>query len=165
MMRARKRTVPVALPQSDEATGSWLRGIRFSGFTMLALGLLIVAIMVLAPGLRIFVEQRNELADLRAQVSQQQEQVTKMEAERARWDDPSYLRAQARNRLFFVMPGDVSYLVINDVVVEQDDTTRVSKSIQMTETDWVQSVFNSVMVAGLSSKPAEELQIVGGTDK
>lgn len=165
MNRERKRTVPVALPHSEEAAGTWLRGIRFSGFTMLVLGLLIVAIMVLAPGLRIFVEQRNELADLRAQVSIQQEQVAQMEAERARWDDPSYLRAQARDRLFFVMPGDVSYLVINDVVVEQESTQPVSKTIQVTDTDWVKSMFNSVMVAGLSTEPADKLAVVGGADE
>jgi cell division protein FtsB len=156
-----------ALPAQDEsneaaAAGNWLRGIRFSGFTILVMGLLILAVVVLAPGLRIYLDQRHQVTDLRAQVQQEQLNVDKLQAERARWEDPSYLRAQARDRLFFVMPGETSYLIINDVAIDPVPAQPVSDTIQATKVDWVESVFKSLVAAGLSERGADEFQTLGG---
>ena len=43
-----------------------------------------------------------------------QADVDELEAEIARWDDPAYIEAQARDRLYYVFPGDRSYLVVGD---------------------------------------------------
>ena len=39
--------------------------------------------------------------------SQQKQGVADLKAERARWDDPSYIKAQARERLYYVYAGGV----------------------------------------------------------
>jgi cell division protein FtsB len=104
--KPRVKSLPVAMPAQGAPT-NWLRGIRLSGFTMLTLGMLVVFVVALAPSLRVFAEQQNERAQLAAEVEAQQEFVEDLEQDVARWDDPSYVEAQARERLYYVKPGRV----------------------------------------------------------
>ena len=55
------------------------------------------------------------------------------------------------------MPGEVSFLVVNDLAapVEEHVAAPISDKIQNTQLDWLQSMFASVMTAGLAeSAPA-----------
>ena len=77
--------------------------------------------------------------------------MTTSRAQRARWNDPSYISAQARDRLYYVMPGEVSYLVIDDrPPAAKADGCAGQHQTQKTKTDWVGSLFGSFMSAGLS---------------
>ena len=58
--------VPVKLP-AEAPSGQWLRSIRLSGFAITALVLIVMFIVVLAPSLRILVEQRQQIAALQAE--------------------------------------------------------------------------------------------------
>ena len=150
--------VPVNLPQSDEATGNWLRSIRFSGFSIMVLSLIVLFIVVLAPGLRIYLEQRQQLADLREAVAAQEKEIDTLRDERARYNDPAYLKAEIRDRLFYVMPGETSYLVIDDLgKATPEASAPISEKIQETRVDWVRTLFGSVMTAGLSDLPPDQL--------
>jgi cell division protein FtsB len=150
--------VPVNLPATDEATGNWLRSIRFSGFSIAVLSLIVLFIVVLAPGLRIYLEQRQQLADLRAAVTSQEKEIDTLRDERARYNDPAYLKAEIRDRLFYVMPGETSYLVMDDLgETAADAAAPISEDIQETRVDWVQTLFGSVMTAGLSDLPPDQL--------
>ncbi len=154
--KTQTRRVPVALNHGESATGSWLRGIRFSGFSLIMMVILVLAVVILAPGLRVLVEQRQEIAALSATVAAQREQVDSLRADRERWNDRTYVITQARDRLYYVMPGEVSFLVIDlPAAVEETERAPVSAEIQNTQLDWIQSMFASVMTAGLAeSAPA-----------
>lgn len=153
------RQIPVAMSAGQGAATSWLRGIRLSGFSFVMMGLLILAVVVLAPTLREFIAQHEQIVDLQASVAAQKAKVSKLEAERARWNDPSYIRAQARERLYYVMPGDISYLVIDDgkPTAAQKAANPISKKIQSTKTNWLDSLFTATMTAGLSTQSAKQL--------
>lgn len=150
--------VPVALPAQGAST-NWLRGIRLSGFSMLTLGMLIIVVVALAPSLRIFAEQQNERAQLAAEVASQKDVVQHLEKDVARWEDPSYVEAQARDRLYYVKPGEYSYLVIDDgATVTTADGMPISDAVLPTEVDWVSTMLTSVFTAGLTdAAPAEIL--------
>lgn len=151
------RKVPVAMATGESPSGGWLRGIRFSGFSLIMMVILVLAVVVLAPGLRVLVEQRQEIAALSATVEAQRADVATLRAERERWNDKTFVITQARDRLYYVMPGEVSFLVINDLPapVEEGERAPVSSEIQNTQLDWLQSMFASVMTAGLAeSAPA-----------
>jgi cell division protein FtsB len=164
--KPRVKSLPVAMPAQGAPT-NWLRGIRLSGFTMLTLGMLVVFVVALAPSLRVFAEQQNERAQLAAEVEAQQEFVEDLEQDVARWDDPSYVEAQARERLYYVKPGEFSYLVIDDgATVTTPGGMPVSDELLTTEVDWVNTMLTSVLTAGLTdAAPAEILAPVvqGGT--
>lgn len=158
-MPRRPRTTRIAVdaPVAEGASGRWFRSIRLSGFTVMVLGLLVLAIVVLAPSLRTLVEQQQQIAAMREQIRQQQEQVDELGEQEARWDDPAYIEAQARERLDYVMPGEYPYSVYDDLgVTDEIVPDTVSDEISTTEVDWLEAMLGSVLVAGLTDQPREE---------
>ena len=146
------------MPTLDTGAATWLRSIRLSGFTIAALTLIVLTVVVLAPSLRILVEQRQEITALTADVAEQQEAVDELEGQRARWDDPSYIQSLARERLDYVYPGEFSFLVIDDgMTVTAPDGLPISEEIQTTEVDWIGSMLSSVFTAGLTDTPPGEI--------
>jgi cell division protein FtsB len=151
----RTRVVPVALPD-ETRTQSWLRGIRLSGFGVLVLALVVLSIVVLAPGLRVLIEQRQEIADLQASIAAQKDTVQNLQGQRARWSDPAYIKAQARDRLFYVMPGEYPYLIIDDAAADAAaDPQPASTDLEETHVDWAASLLSSYFAAGLSDAPVD----------
>jgi cell division protein FtsB len=69
-------------------------------------------LVTVALPLRSYLEQRQHIGELRERVSAQRERVADLEAIRARWQDPAYVQAQARERLYFVFPGETQYVVL-----------------------------------------------------
>ena len=157
MARVRTKRVAVALPQ-EAAHGQWMRSMRLSGFTFVMLFVLVLAIVVLAPSLRTLVEQQNQIAELTQAVEDKKNQVNELEGNIARWDDPAYIEAQARDRLVYVYPGDYTYLVIDDgKTITTDDGAPISDSLQTTRVDWVRGLLGSVVTAGTTTAPAAVL--------
>jgi cell division protein FtsB len=131
---------------------AWLGGIRLSGFMVIMLGLVVLAAFVLVPTIGTLVDQRQQIAALERAVEVSQAEVAALQQERERWSDPAYITTQARERLYYVRPGEVVYLVENDLPdellpVEQGD---VSDDIEVTRTDWMAQMVRSVTAAGLA---------------
>ncbi|MDP9239095.1 MAG: septum formation initiator family protein [Actinomycetota bacterium] len=79
---------------------------------MLGLAVCIV-VLTLAYPMREYLAQRNEMAHLTAQQRAQREQVAALEQRKRQLADPAYVKAQARKRLQYVMPGEIGYVVID----------------------------------------------------
>lgn len=157
-MPRRPRTVPVALPDDAPAATPWFRNLQVSGFTVTVLLLIVGALIVLAPSLRVLVEQQNEIAALERRVAEQQAVVDELQTDIDRWQDPAYIEAQARDRLLYVYPGDITYLIVDDgLTIEGDDGTPVSDEIQSTRIDWTRALLSSIVTAGLTDLPASDL--------
>jgi len=158
MARERIRKIAVALPQ-EAAHGQWMRSMRLSGFTFVMLFVIVLAVVVLAPSLRTLVEQQNQLVELRQAVEDKKNSVSELKGDIARWDDPAYIEAQARDRLVYVYPGDYTYLVIDDgKTVTTDDGAPISDDIQTTKVDWVRGLLGSVVTAGTTTQTADTLE-------
>ena len=143
--------VAATLPDGESAPERWLANIRMSGFTITILALIVLGVVVLAPSFKLLIEQNAQIAGLQKSVTDQKNRVTDLKGQVARWDDPAYIEAQARNRLLFVFPGEYSYLVIADATkATTKDGAPISKSIQDTRVDWVKSLTSSLFTAGLS---------------
>jgi cell division protein FtsB len=155
--RQRAKQVAVAMP-GPAPSANWLRGIRLSGFTIMTLAIIILFIVVLAPSLRIWAEQRQEIAALEAELAAASDELENLEDERARWDDPRYVETQARERLYYVKPGEFSYLVIDDgATVTMPNGVPISDELQTTEVDWVKTMLSSVLTAGLTEAAPDEI--------
>lgn len=137
--------------------GVWLGSIRLSGFTMLIMGLTLLGVLILAPQLQILIEQRQQIADLRSVGASTQTELDDLTSQRARWSDPAYVRAQARDRLYYVMPGEISYLVINDVTLDPNKRVLETTELKDTNNDWVAGLLGSFLVAGLGTQTPAEL--------
>lgn len=88
---------------------------RRSGLTTRAIALGVVLLLLTisyASSLRVFFDQKREIAATEAEIAQRQNHIEDLQAELERWKDPAYVRAQARERLGWVVPGEVGYRVV-----------------------------------------------------
>lgn len=67
----------------------------------------------LALPVREYVEQRGEIAALQSEKERREARVAELQERLRRWDDPAYVSTQARQRLQFVLPGEVGYVVLD----------------------------------------------------
>jgi cell division protein FtsB len=130
------------------------------------MALVVLGVIVLAPSLKLLIEQRQQIATMEKSAELQKQQVAQLKTQVARWNDPAYIEAQARNRLLYVFPGEYAYLVIPDPSKTQvQNGEPISKHIQNTQVDWVGAVTSSILGAGLSDQTASKLDGSGTTGK
>ncbi|NYD68812.1 FtsB family cell division protein [Agromyces atrinae] len=160
MARRPSRSAPDVRRESESVQTGWLSGIRFSGFTIIMFGIIVLAVVVLAPSLKVYAEQRAQIVALAADVAAKNAQVDDLTAERERWNDTTYIQTQARERLYFVKPGEVSYLVVNDLPPESADgeAAPISDTVEETRPDWMRTLLASVVTAGLAPAPGDAEQ-------
>ncbi len=116
------------------------------------LSLVILGAWVLVPTLGTYIDQRQKIAALEASVQVSAEQIEELEQVRERWDDPAYITTQARERLYYVKPGEVVYLVDNDLDPASlpQEQAPVSDELEETPADWMPQLLRSVAGAGLA---------------
>ncbi|MGJ9403205.1 FtsB family cell division protein [Arthrobacter sp. KK5.5] len=115
----------------------------FSG-RMLALAVVLVAITILLlPSVGTYMTQRAEMGELRESIAAKQAEQAELNEQIARWDDPVYIKQQARDRINLVMPGERKYMVIGsageDPVVESQSPGEVR-----TDLPWVDALWDTV---------------------
>ncbi|OYO18107.1 hypothetical protein CGZ93_16270 [Enemella dayhoffiae] len=91
------------------------RQLRRLGLTRRAVALFVVlAILVLsyASSLRIYLDTERQNAENRMAIQRSRERIDNLNGQLQRWEDPDFVRAQARERLGWVVPGETGYRVI-----------------------------------------------------
>lgn len=73
---------------------------------------LAVLVVSYASSMRAYLQQRANIAELRAQVASTDRDIKSLEREKRRWDDDAYVQTQARKRFGWVLAGETSYQVI-----------------------------------------------------
>ncbi|MEI6361102.1 MAG: septum formation initiator family protein [Actinomycetes bacterium] len=75
---------------------------------------LVLATLVIALSMpaRAWFSQRSQIASLKANVESAQQRVADLQVQQQRWSDPSFVAAEARRRLHFVLPGEVGYVTL-----------------------------------------------------
>jgi cell division protein FtsB len=145
------------------ASAEWMRGMRLNTYTITLLAMIVLGVLTLAPRVQEWFVLRQQVAQAQADVEQARKDVTTMQSEVKRWEDPVYIRSQARDRLYYVMPGEVSYLVmdaegvntsdisgtVGAMLADQRNYGQISKSIKETRNNWVDSIMETVIVAGI----------------
>jgi cell division protein FtsB len=90
------------------------RAVR-ANLTARALALVVVVLVLTisyATSLRIYFAQAHDIASTKAEIVQSQAAITDLQAQIARWNDPAYVAAQARERLGWLVPGETGYTVV-----------------------------------------------------
>lgn len=129
----------------------WSASLRFSVATVVIVGLVALGALIVSPTLSVYVQQQRELADLRESVEERRAAVEEADAERVKWQDPSYVRAQARGRLFYVMPGETQLGIIDDVVIPPESNEKTSDSLTQRSDNWAVTLLASTLSAAQSS--------------
>jgi cell division protein FtsB len=119
----------------------------FSG-RMLALFVVMIAITImLAPTVKIFFEKRAEIAALQADISAKQSQQAELKRQVSRWQDPNYVKQQARDRINMVMPGETGYWVFGSDLPAGPSGGAAGAGPEQdpAKLPWVDSLWDSVM--------------------
>lgn len=138
---------------------------RFSG-RLLVLGLTMgVVTVLLAPNVHTYLEQRAEISALREDIAAKEAQQSAYGAELLRWDDPAYIKQQARDRVSMLMPGETGYWVYGaDGVVGTEDSvdaakaaaaqaTTAKKATEVTVEPWVDALWGAVKKSAETAAP------------
>ena len=171
---AAKRPVKAAKGASrvsslSQDTRNWIAS-NFDARNALVLVMIVVGVVTVAPNVQTFFSYRQQIADMQAQVDAEKKELANMIVERKRWDDPVYVRSQARQRLYYVLPGEVSYLVmdagsvntsdksgtVGAMLADRRNTSVISSSIRTTSENWVDDIVGSVIRAGIEEPVVEE---------
>jgi len=115
----------------------------------------VLALAVLLPSLRVYFSQQESLQQLSAEKDQAAAEVDDLTNDLGRWDDPAYVVAQARERLGYVFPGETAYRVVDPEIVTSENED-VSGAIESPDTSvvnpWYTTLWDSIEEAGANSK-------------
>ena len=118
----------------------------FSG-RMLALAVVMIAITImLAPTVKIFIDKRAEIAALEADIAAKQSAQDDLKRQVSRWQDPNYVKQQARDRINMVMPGETGYWVFgSDLPAGAAASDPGAAAVQdPANVPWVDSLWESI---------------------
>jgi len=123
------------------------------GLTRRALALLaVLAVLGLsyARSLTVYLSQQHEIDATQRANDASRVRIAQLEDDVARWSDPDYVRAQARQRLGWVLPGEIGYRILGlDGTVLGADTNSPGTPQNRAPGPWYEQVWASVKSADL----------------
>lgn len=122
--------------------------VRVPGAAVVALVLLVLGVLSLAPAVSTSLAQQRDIADAEARVAAREADLSRLDEQRARWEDPAYVRAQAGARLFYVTPGTTAYRVIHLDADADAATTTPATPAEAARTPWTTALLQSLVAAG-----------------
>ena len=86
--------------------------------------------LTIAPPVKHYFTQRAQISALKAELSADNTALEKAREELLLWQDPEYIKSQARERLHFVLPGERQYIVTDgENNPQQNGTTKIASSL------------------------------------
>jgi hypothetical protein len=120
-------------------------------------GVLVILALLIAPYVRPYLAQRSQLAEGRQELVRLQREVDALRTERDRWNDPDYVKAQARSRLHMVLPGEVGYVNLEPsrrAAARTDPRSAAAAVPPRSGEAWYGTLWQSVRTAGTPNTPA-----------
>ncbi|WP_411375855.1 FtsB family cell division protein [Arthrobacter sp. MPF02] len=117
----------------------------FSG-RMLALAVVMIAITImLAPTVKIFFDKKAEIDALNADIAAREAEGDALRQQVSRWQDPNYVKQQARDRINMVMPGETGYWVFgSDMPAAETSGPTAAAAQDPADLPWVDSLWESI---------------------
>ncbi|WP_295028574.1 septum formation initiator family protein [uncultured Mobiluncus sp.] len=143
---SRAKTTPRT--PAAEAPGST----RIARILTLAAVALAVFLVVFSP-LRSWMDQQQQARSLAAQIAQVKAQNAELEAEIKRYQDPEYISRQARERLGYVKPGEITYVVVDPPGAKKPQLTSGWTDKDTNDLPWFRQIVVGLEVAGAAPAP------------
>jgi cell division protein FtsB len=148
----RESIVASAEQQSEQRFGSAARRAA-----ILAAVICVLTLTIAGP-VRTYFGQRTEMKQLKATEEQLRAQIADLEEQKVKLADPVFIAAQARERLGFVMPGDIPYQVQLPATVGVPGTPGGEPATTKRDEPWYTSLWHTIADAphGVSPTIAPE---------
>ncbi|MDN5687172.1 MAG: septum formation initiator family protein [Brachybacterium sp.] len=165
--RSRSRgPAPASRPRSTAPRGAEEDGpgITITRRTLALVALVVIALAALVPTINSYVAQRQQLSELQTQVEKQEQDVQTLREQVARWEDPAFVAARARERLLFAMPGETQYRLTDTSGQDVPLTEAEQAAEKAQEGEWFSTLWKSVEGAGRLT-PEDIPDETGSTDE
>ncbi|GGL06663.1 FtsB family cell division protein [Mangrovihabitans endophyticus] len=110
---------------------------------------LVIVLVALALGytypVRVYLAQESRIAQMERDQADQRAVIAEKAEEVDKWQDPEYVRIQARERLFYVEPGEVPLLVYRDEAGAARDAGATPPAVS--DDRWYDTLWSSVEAA------------------
>lgn len=150
--RSRKRTEKKAStrPVGEGSSVLSIGGLDVSTRFVVVLTAAAILSVMLVPSLYQWWQQERELAQIKAQVAEQQQKNADMQRQLDLWNDPDYISTQARERLGYVRPGETQYTVVDPGPQYQDSALAAAAASTGPARPWVQQL---AILVGKADQP------------
>ena len=162
---SRESKVPVALSHGRILQ----RMLRLNSVSVSVILVIVLGTYLISPDVQSYLNQRREIVEMEQSIQLAKDAVVDMQAERDRWQDPVYIRSQARDRLYYVLPGEVSYLVMDSEGLDFSDTSNtvgallaqqrnadeISLEVSAAKANWVDSLMESLLRSAMETPVGE----------
>jgi cell division protein FtsB len=146
-----RSTRPVAARRTAAVGGVTKRTVAprpraFTGRATVLIVVLVVLALAYTYPVRVYLAQESQIGRMAAAQAAQREKIQGLDEEVAKWQDDAYVKIQARERLFYVEPGETPLLVLNDPAGAARDA---GKAVSTPAPDkWYDTLWSSVAAAG-----------------
>ncbi len=117
-------------------------------------GLILLLVISTAIPLKNFLDQSGRINALQSTQTANEARIKELQSQVERWKDPAYVKAQARNRLHYVMPNEVGYIVL------EADEAQAAIQNQIDEVGvrpvWYRTLWSSLQDAADTAPPLLE---------
>ena len=121
---------------------------RNSGRALALWTIFFILALAIAPPVKHYFTQRAQISALNSQLASDNKALEAARQELLLWQDPEYIKSQARERLHFVLPGERQYIVTeNGTVSNTDEGTKVANSLTDGQ-PWYARLIASITEAG-----------------
>ncbi len=115
---------------------------NFRAFAVIVLAFAVV--YSLAGPTQHYFSQRAQISQLQAEVNSNQKALDEARRELSQWQNPEFVKSQARSRLHFVMPGERKYVVTgSDNLDENPNSLKITQGAG-TGTPWYTRLIASI---------------------
>jgi hypothetical protein len=116
-----------------------------------------VLTLTIAGPVRTYFGQRTEMKQLKATEEQLRAQIAELEQQKVKLGDPVFVAAQARERLGFVMPGEIPYQVQLPLNSAAPGTPDAAPSAVNPDQPWYTALWHTIADAPHGAPPAPGL--------
>ena len=112
------------------------------------MGDIFILALAIAPPVKHYFTQRAQISALNSQLASDNKALDAARQELLLWQDPEYVKSQARERLHFVLPGERQYIVTEDGTnTDTNESTKVANSLTDGQ-PWYSRLIASITEAG-----------------
>lgn len=145
---ARLHVTLVSVSADSSLLGPRRRGSITGRALVLAIVLVVLAVMLAMP-IKTWFAQRAQISGLEADVEAAKAKVASLQVQKQRWNDPSFVAAEARRRLHFVLPGEVGYVTLGADGKPLDGTVNSTTPVK----DWYGTLITGLKEADNAVTP------------
>lgn len=115
---------------------------RFFAFAIVS----IIAIGIIAVPAQQLISQNFRITNLQSELQDYKTVIGDLQTEKDRWKDPAYVKAQVRQRIQYVMPNEVGYIVLESEDVGAAINYKLGSPIP--PDPWFRVILESLQTAG-----------------